>query len=390
MRFICSLVLLCLLGVSSFAGECGNKIDSALCLQMANADSATLLPIEIVIPEPTFSPPNKDSVSPDSAKNFSTMMIDSLNRHLAAIKPEIDSLFATYPLYSTTKPAQRILSPNIPYDYFFEVEATASTISALSGDSLVARIASYTPSSSTTTTTTVPEYAIRATTFPFDTIIAGFFKASINLPPEADTITIARYGMKFGFGPFAEEAICPDFSFCADFYCLSANGPIYNRYPEDSQGNYLMCGEGYCYGVDSAPYLNVDSSYKTHEYRFYLDSLTLYMKVTSVYSSDSLKVRFDTVSFLTTSAVRPASLGSNPVSHIGLIWRNGAIAVTGLKTGEPCTISICDVSGKRLFESAVNANRPGLAVSNRIAEGMFVVRISTRNQDVIMKKCLIK
>ncbi len=43
-----------------------------------------------------------------------------------------------------------------------------------------------------------------------------------------------------------------------------------------------------------------------------------------------------------------------------------------------------------MFESMVNAKSPILAVSNRIAEGIFVVRISNGNQDVIMEKCLVK
>ncbi|HMD68472.1 MAG TPA: hypothetical protein VKF42_06280 [Chitinivibrionales bacterium] len=59
---------------SSFAATCDIKIDNALCQQMASLAQSSLIPIEILLPEPPFSYPNKMEVSADSARNYSLMV----------------------------------------------------------------------------------------------------------------------------------------------------------------------------------------------------------------------------------------------------------------------------------------------------------------------------
>src|SRR5271157_2621775 len=94
------------LSTSFAAGPYGNgKIDTLLSEWMASVaalDYPYPIPISthIVLPEPRFDYPDKNTVSADSLKNYSLMVQDSLNRHLTSLRPAIDSLFARYELMS--------------------------------------------------------------------------------------------------------------------------------------------------------------------------------------------------------------------------------------------------------------------------------------------------
>jgi|WetSurMetagenome_2_1015567.scaffolds.fasta_scaffold242600_2 hypothetical protein len=235
-------------------------------------------------------------------------------------------------------------------------------------------------------------------TFPFDTVLTGLAKVLPNnlIGPQDTLITVVRYNLNFHFGHLSSSLVCCPATVCEDFRLSHPVGGVSdNRYPMGStvpsEENCLMTGEEYpnvCIDIPCPSSIKVNESYKTHEYRFPLSSGMLYMKVIEVYGTDSLKVRFDTSSFLPTSKICNAP-ATKSASRIGLTWENGFATVQGIRVGENCKISIYDLAGKKLFESATMENRK-IAVTNLVAKGIFVIRISAGNKELFTKKYLMK
>jgi hypothetical protein len=380
-----SFILVCLIAVSAFASPCGNKIGDLLCQQMTNLTDTSKVMIQIVLPQPPFSYPNKMEVGLDSARNYSLMVQDSLSRHLKAIEPQIDSLFVKYVLLSVTT-GQRTSPPNISYEYFFNVEASVATINQLVQENLVARIDFlFAPG----VPTTVPNLTILATQFPFDTALTGLITDDGTLL--TDTVVIARYGMKFKFGPLPTSLVCCPQDIAFDFGLSILKD---NRFPQD--WTTLLSGGSYNGSICSPPctsYVNIDSSYRTHEYRFSLgDTLehVLCMKVMDGSKPDSIRVGFDTSSFLPITKIRGVSAKTNIIPSIGLTWKNGFVTVHGIKPGENCKISLYTVTGKYLFEPTFDRRESKFAFPNAMAKGLFVVKISTGQKDFFSKAYLMK
>jgi hypothetical protein len=375
----------CLIAVSAFASPCGSKIDPALCNQMANLSSTTLVPIQILLPQPPFNYPNKMDVSPDSARNYSLMVQDSMGRHLKAIEPQIDSLFVKHVLLSVTT-GQRLSPPNISYDYFLDVKASVATINQMAQENLIARIGLL---SAPGVPTTVPNLTILSTRFPFDTVFTGLITDNGTLL--TDTVVIARYGMKFKFGPLPTSPICCPQDIAFDFGLSTLKD---NRFPQD--WTTLLSGGSYNGSVCSPPctsYVNIDSSYRTHEYRFTLgDTLehVLCMKVMDGSKPDSIKVRFDTSSFLPITKIRSAPAKTNPSPRIGLTWENGFVTVRGIQPDKDCKISIYNVAGKKLFGSVSKGRNNRFPVPISPANGIFFIKISTNQGIFLFKKNLMK
>jgi hypothetical protein len=228
-------------------------------------------------------------------------------------------------------------------------------------------------------------YFAVAAEFPFDTILTGLAKVlpDNSITPVKDTtIIISRYGLKFYFGHLLTNPFCCPQDVREDFFIKTGNEPylfsniIYpNEYPADIP---LMVGGWYppCTGSDctSTSFINVTESYKTHEYRFPLGTDTLYMKVIEVYTTDSLKVRFDTVSFLTPSNIRNMSISIKSGTRVNLIWEKGYVTVGGIPVGENCKIYLYDFAGKKLFESSSKVSRK-FAVINSYSEGIYIIRV---------------
>jgi hypothetical protein len=375
----------CLLAFSAFASPCGNKIGDLLCQQMTNLTDTSKVMIQIILPQPPFSYPNKMEVSVDSARNYSLMVQDSLSRHLKAIEPRIDSLFVKYVLLSVTT-GQRISPPNISYDYFFDLEASVATINQLAQENLVARIDFL---SALGVPTTVPNMTILTTRFPFDTVLTGLIAGNGTLL--ADTVVIARYGMKFNFGPLPTSPICCPQDIAFDFGLSTLKD---NRFPQDWTA--LLSGGSYNGSICSPPcpsYVNIDSSYRTHEYRFSLgDTLEhfLCMKVMDGSKPDSIKIRFDTVSFLPITNIRSAPAKTFSAPHIGLSWENGFVTVHGIQPDKNCKISVYDVAGKKLFGSVSKGQSKRFPVPFSPANGIFFIKISTDQGDFLFKKNFMK
>jgi hypothetical protein len=120
--------------------------------------------------------------------------------------------------------------------------------------------------------------SIAATQFPFDTALTGLITDNGRLL--ADSVVISRYFMKFKFGPVSTSLVCCPQDIAFDF---GLSTPKDNKFPQDR--STLLFGGSYDGSICSPPcadYIDVDSSYRTHEYRFSPGDIPgheLYMKV---------------------------------------------------------------------------------------------------------------
>jgi hypothetical protein len=320
------------------------------------------------------------------------MVEDSLSRHLIALKPQIDSLFAKYTLQSVTTglrlSANSATSP-IPYDYFMNVLTSVSTVSPLSLEAIVARVNPFTITIPHPVTT-IPDLAILVTSFPFDTIFTGLFDMQMMMP-ETKTVAVARYGLNFFLGqlsvPIPVDNTIP---IKEDFY-LSAGSKAYSdiRYPQDTipkDTSIFLWGQNYnspC--ATCTPYVNLDSSYKTHEYRFQIASSILYMKVLAGSKPDSIKVRFDTVSFLSSSIISVAPIKPH-FEKVSLGFDKNFMMIHGIENGK---LAIYDISGKKLFSCFLNSRNARIALPTLTGAKVFIVKVSTGRDEFIIKKCLM-
>ena len=277
---------------------------------------------------------------------------------------------------------QRISPPNVSYDYFLDVKASVATINQLAQENLVARIDLF---SAPGIPTTVPNLSILSTQFPFDTVCTGLITDNGTLL--ADTVVVARYGMKFKFGPLSTSLVCCPQDIAFDFGVSTLKD---NRFPQDETP--LLSGGSYDGSVCSPPctsYVNIDSSYKTHEYRFPLaDPLghVLYMKVLDGSRPDSIRVRFDTVSFLSTSSISVRPAGRN-LGKPALGFDKNFVTVHGLDNGK---ITICDLSGRRLFSSALYSDDARIPLPALSRAGVFVVKVTAGPDEFVVKKCTVR
>jgi hypothetical protein len=135
--------------------------------------------------------------------------------------------------------------------------------------------------------------SIKNTSFPFDTsLIITCGNGSFDTCP----MTISRYSnyIKLFCPPWL--TVCPTESKHCDF--------ILTKEPADST-SYLVQ-----YIIDD--YCAEDTTYHNTgiQYLVPLDSITLYMQVTSI-NNDTFSLRFDTASFLTATSIKPET-GINP------------------------------------------------------------------------------
>jgi hypothetical protein len=202
---------------------------------------------------------------------------------------------------------------------------------------------------------------------------------------------VARYGLNFFLGQFTVPIpVDNSIPIKEDFY-LSSGTKAYSdiRYPQDTvpkDTSVLLKGENYNSPCASCtPYVNLDSSYKTHEYRFQIGSSTLYMKVLAGSKPDSIKVRFDTSSFLSVSAISLAPSAQN-FQKISLGFDKNFVIVHGIANGK---ISFYDVSGKRLFSSVFSSTNARISMPNLSGARIFVVRVEAEGQEMFLKKCFL-
>ena len=373
---------------SSLAVTCLSKIDNTLCQQITGSAGSSLLPIQISLHEPPFSYPDKNQ-TPDSLKHYSLMVLDSTSRYLVTLKPQIDSLFVKYTLLSVAT-GQRISPPNVSYDYVLNVMSSVSTVNQLAQEDLIGKI-SLLSTQVPIVTATVPGFSILATKFPFDTTLAILKVESNNgIIPEMynpDTITIARYGIKFLFGRFPASATCCPQPVRIDFSLTAApNNQNVIRFPNDA--TTLVTGGEFPFPQCSPPctsYVSIDSSYKTHEYRFQAGNVTLFMKVMDGSKPDSINVRFDTASFFT-AAIYEVHSTAKSSGKINLVFDKNFVIVNGIDNGK---ITIYDMSGKRLYFSVFSSKGARIPLPALLGVRVFVVKVTAEHNEFCIKKLFV-
>jgi hypothetical protein len=220
--------------------------------------------------------------------------------------------------------------------------------------------------------------------FPFDTSLTGLITDNGRLL--ADSVFISRYFLKFKFGPVPTSLVCCPKDIAFDF---GLSTPKDNKFPQDR--STLLFGGSYDGSICSPPctdYINIDSSSRTHEYRFSPGDIPgheLYMKVLDGAAPDSIKVRFDTISFLTPvgTTVRPAATHSEKIT---LGFDNGFVTVYGLANGK---LSFFEVSGKRLSSSIFSSKNARIPMPALSGARIFLVRIEAERQEMFLKKCFV-
>jgi hypothetical protein len=367
-------VFLVLMGVSAFSATCSAKIEDTLCTHMANLGFPYTVPIKIVLPRPA----------------------DSLSGTLEAMKPAIDSLYAKYKLRVLKTPPQISASSTVSYDYVMYAVSFPDTILHLAAESMVSRIEllqSYSVANST-----LPDFAILSTQFPYDTVLTGVAAvlADNAIVSSLDTVRMARYGFQFRFAWLPTPLLCCPEMVAKDFTIWNTNdrGCSDIRFPQDSDlTKVLMTGGWYftSYLPAETSYVSMNQNYQTHEYRFQLHSAMLYMKVMDVYGLDSMRIRFDTMSFLPTGVIpEKSAAGNNPSNRIDLALGKNVILVRGMSDGEGCRIKIFDLRGRILFSSAAVVRNGKIPLQEFRGNGICIVKISAAHGEFIAMTNVVK
>jgi hypothetical protein len=387
MKNIFCLILGLGIVASSLAAACSTKVSDALCGQIASIPDSSLVSIQICLPQPPFNYPSRGNIVQDSI--YSVMVVDSVSRYLVSLKPRIDSLFEKYPLFSITT-GQRLLATSafspIPYDYFMNVSTFASTISPLSKETLIGIVNTFT-STVPTAVTAIPDVAVLFTPFPFDTTFVGLYNMQ-QILPQTSTVAVARYGLNFILGQLATTVSVDNSIQIKEDFCLSNGTRLYSdiRYPRDTvpfDTSVLLQGKNYsslC--ANCVPYVSLDSSYKTHEYRFQIGASVLYMEVLPGSKPDSIKVRFDTVSFLDKTIVSRAFSGHTIQSSFTLdklkeIFEKGLNSVLSGK------VKFYDLSGRNI---QISTN----AIQKKTRSGVVIVEYCENGSRIFMRYNLAK
>ncbi len=368
---------------SVLASTCLSSIDNNLCLRITDIPDSSRIPIQIILRQPPFSYPDKNQ-SLDSLKHYSLMVLDSTSRYLVSLEPKIDSLFVKYTLLSVLT-LQRISPPKVSYDYVLNVLSSVATINKLAQENLVARISLFS-TQIPIPTSSMPGFVISATQFPFDTTLAVL---RVELPytiyPTSynpDTIVIPRYGLQLLFERLpASTTCCPqpvriDFSLTLSPYI----NPI--RFPND-QTTLVTGGEYPHCTPPCTSFVSIDTSYKTHEYRFQIGTVTLFMKVLDGSMPGAIKVRFDTATFLMTpiNTVRPsAAIGPK---KINMVFDKNFVIVRGVDNG---VVSLFDMAGKRLYSASFISNGTRIPLPKFSGGKIFIVKVTAGNNECSIKK----
>jgi hypothetical protein len=220
----------------------------------------------------------------------------------------------------------------------------------------------------------IPDYDILATRFPFDTILTGL----IRIHPDSgilyiDRVNIPRYGINIKLGPCPTSPTCCPQDEAFDFY-LSESSDI--RFPKNGGPGALFTGGSYPpFTQCCVSFMNLDSSYKTHEDRFQIATATLYMKVLAGSTLDTLHVRFDTASFLGADKIATAPLVRPSDAKINVRIENGFVILSGTRKFAGGRIAIYDVRGSRVFSAKIGQNETRIPVTGVRTRGVYVVEV---------------
>jgi hypothetical protein len=354
----------------------GAKIQPTLCGHLDSVQSSDLVPVNITLYEPIFHIYGCERFEPPPLDpHVCGTVVDSIAAYWTLHKQDVLRVFSDCPVYDSANTSRRLDSTDFNTTRNYFGLATKQTIAALAAESLVVMLdlGFY---------FRLPDAALQSTAFPFDTTI-------INLVQLTDSnrvvvrgtymvgsstfasISIPRYGLPFVLYRNATPTICP-LGLWGDFV-LSTSDTVRIKYPQDQ--TQLYTAYDCCGGVPRcSSWARIDTSILTHEYRFRTETSFLYMKVMEGSKPDSIKLRFDTKSFLGTAVVRAPGSRANQSGTV--LSQRGAAFSASLRNAmlHGASISVYSIAGKKIAPTALM--RSGIVVVKKIENG----RISyTRN-----------
>lgn len=231
----------------------------------------------------------------------------------------------------------------------------------------------------------LPDSVLQATSFPFDTLLVGCFTMNDSglVKFNNSEIMISRYDLPLFFWRTPDLLWFPE-HFSWDFQTNPKENTNLIKYPVSdwlTQGFKFLITSCECHGMPScASWLKLDTAgYKNFEYRIRTVSSFLYMKVLDGSTPDSIKLRFNTSSFLPAgTAPRP---GAGHGQNKDLFSFHTILAA--LKNGKVnnAAITVYSVNGKNIT--------PDLMKGNLICRnGIVVLKITENGRSYYLRQVL--
>lgn len=347
------------------------KIRPALCARLDSVQASDLVPVNITLYEPIFhiAVCEDRSIPPPDPRICGTI-VDSTAAYWTLHRQEVLRIFSDCPVYDTSNLTHRLDSTNFRTTRNYTGLATRQTIAALAAESLVTMVdlGFY---------FRLPDATLQATVFPFDTTIIGLIRVTDSNRVVVKNsfgvgsgsfapVSIHRYGLSFVlYRPFT-LTICP-LPLSGDFV-LDKSDTSKIKYPRDQTQLYsaIDC----CGGVPKcSSWVKIDTSILTHEYRFRTTTSFLYMKVLDGSKPDSIKLRFDTKSFLGATAIAVPSLHQGQIRSAFLRQHNATLmnARAGNALLHDVSVSVYSISGRKIGPAALM--RSGVVVVKKMENG---------------------
>jgi hypothetical protein len=353
----------------------GARIQPTLCGRLDSVTADQLVPVNITMYEPVIRVPLCEDRSnpPPSGAICAQLYADSEAAYWNRQKSEWIRVFSECPVWDTATLSHRLDSTDFKVAIYYSGLATKQTIITLASEQLIRSLdlGFY---------FRLPDSVLHATTFPFDTVLIGCFSMNDSglVKFNNSEIMISRYNLPLFFWRTPDPLWFPE-HFSWDFETnLNENRNII-KYPVPdyiTNGFRFLITSCECHGMPScSSWLQLDTAgYRSFEYRLRTVTSFLYMKVLDGSKPDSIKVRFDTRSFLGTAVVR--ALGSRPAQSRTVPLQRGAAFNASVRNAmlHGALISVYSIDGRKIVSAAIM--RSGIVVVKKIENG----RISyTRN-----------
>jgi hypothetical protein len=236
-----------------------------------------------------------------------------------------------------------------------------------------------------------PDSLLSKTTIPFDTTIINLIRVTDsnrvivkgNVMASMSSfapVTIRRYGLTFVLYRPYTMTICP-LPLWGDFV-PGESDTARIKYPKDQ--TQLYRANDCCGNVPRCTsWAKIDTSILTHEYRFPTASSYLYMKVLDGSRPDSIKLRFDTSSFLQANAIRMPDLARPQKKSPFSLHNNNVLAALRRGSLNATSITVYSMTGKNITASAMNRNLIGKS-------GIVIVKINANGGSYYSREVLVK
>jgi hypothetical protein len=232
-----------------------------------------------------------------------------------------------------------------------------------------------------------PDSLLLRTAFPFDTTIINLIRVtdSNRVVVKANVmaggasiapVTIPRYGLTFALYRQNTLTICP-LPLWGDFV-LGETDTARIKYPKDQ--TQLYRAQDCCSKVPRCTsWAKLDTSVLTHEYRFPTTTSFLYMKVLDGSKPDSIKLRFNTSSFLQADAILKPDLARVQKKPPFSLRNNDVLAALKRGSLNAASITVYSMTGKNITASAIKGNCIGKS-------GIVIVRIVEKGRNYYIKQ----